>query len=107
MPVSIDVTGEVLTARLQGELDHHAAAPIREQIDAAIESARPTLVIIDFSDLTFMDSSGIGLVMGRSNAAKAVGAQLHVCNMSAPIYKVMKLSGLDRIAVIEKGGKQK
>ena len=72
-----------------------------------IESARPTLVIIDFSDLTFMDSSGIGLVMGRSNAAKAVGAQLHVCNMSAPIYKVMKLSGLDRIAVIEKGGKQK
>ncbi len=107
MPVSIDVTGEVLTARLQGELDHHAAAPIREQIDAVIESARPTLVIIDFSDLTFMDSSGIGLVMGRSNAAKAVGAQLHVCNMSAPIYKVMKLSGLDRIAVIEKGGKQK
>ena len=107
MPVSIDVTGEVLTARLQGELDHHAAAPIREQIDAVSESARPTLVIIDFSDQTFMDSSGIGLVMGRSNAAKAVGAQLHVCNMSAPIYKVMKLSGLDRIAVIEKGGKQK
>ena len=102
MPVTIDVTGEVLTCRLEGELDHHAAAPIREEIDAAIERERPTLILLDCGDLTFMDSSGIGLVMGRSNAAKAVGAQLHVCNMSGPVYRVMKLSGLDRIAVLDR-----
>ena len=101
MPVNIDITGEVLTCRLEGELDHHAAAPIREEIDAAIARERPTLVILDFRDLSFMDSSGIGLVRGRSNTAREVGAQLHVCNMSGPIYRVMKLSGLDRIAVIE------
>lgn len=103
MSVNIDFTGEVLTARLVGELDHHEAAPIREQIDEAILLNRPTLVIIDFSDLTFMDSSGIGLVMGRSNTAKSVNAELHICGMTNNVYKVMKLSGLDRIAVIEKG----
>ena len=103
MPVSIEMTGEVLTCRLSGELDHHAAMPIRQEIDKAIEEERPTLVILDFGDLSFMDSSGIGLVMGRSNTTKAVGAQLHVCNLSNQIYKVMKLSGIDRIAVVEKG----
>lgn len=107
MPVSIDMTGEVLTCRLSGELDHHAAMPIREEIDEAIERERPTLVILDFGDLSFMDSSGIGLVMGRSNTTKAVGAELHVCNVSKQIYKVMRLSGLDRIAVIEKGSETK
>ena len=104
MPVNIDVTGEVLTARLDGELDHHAAAPIREEIDRTIESARPTLVIIDFRDLTFMDSSGIGLVMGRYKKAREVGAELHISNTSPQIYKVMRLSGIERLAVIDKGG---
>ena len=101
MAVNIDITGEVLTCRLEGELDHHAAMPIREEIDAAILRERPTLVILDFADLSFMDSSGIGLVMGRSNTARDVGAQLHVCNVSGSIHRVMKLSGLDRIATIE------
>ncbi|MDD6283906.1 MAG: anti-sigma factor antagonist [Firmicutes bacterium] len=104
MPVTIDLTGEVLTARLSGELDHHAACSVRQQIDEQIGEHRPTMVILDFRDLTFMDSSGIGLVMGRYKAASAVGAELHVCNTSPQIYKVMRLSGLDRLAVIDKGG---
>lgn len=104
MPVTIDVTGEVLTARLSGELDHHAAGGIRQQIDRQIEESRPTMVILDFRELIFMDSSGIGLVMGRYKTASAVGAELHVCNTSPQIYKVMRLSGLDRLAVIDKGG---
>ncbi len=107
MPVSVEMTGEVLTCRLSGELDHHEAMPIREEIDKAIEKERPTLIILDFGDISFMDSSGIGLVMGRSNTAKTVGAELHVCNLSSQSYKVMKLSGLDRIAVIEKGSESR
>lgn len=104
MPVNIDVTGEVVTARLDGELDHHTAAQIRSEIDSAIEKARPTLVIIDFRELTFMDSSGIGLVMGRYKKAREVGAELHITNTSPQIYKVMRLSGIERLAVIDKGG---
>ena len=104
MPVNIDVTGEVLTARLEGELDHHAAVAIRQEIDNTIDSARPTLVIIDFRNLTFMDSSGIGLVMGRYKKTQEIGAELHIANTSPQIYKVMRLSGIDRLAVIDKGG---
>lgn len=105
MPVNIDVTGEVVTARLDGELDHHAAASIREEIDKSIDENRPTLVIIDFRDLTFMDSSGIGLVMGRYKKTREIGAELHITNTSPQIYKVMRLSGLERLAVIDRGGK--
>ena len=104
MPVNIDVTGEVLTARLEGELDHHAAVAIRQEIDKTIDSARPTLVIIDFRNLTFMDSSGIGLVMGRYKKTREIGAELHITNTSPQIYKVMRLSGIERLAVIDKGG---
>ncbi len=105
MPIKTEFENEILTAFLEGELDHHAAAPIREQIDAEIEQHRPKKVVIDFAELTFMDSSGIGLVMGRYKAASAVGATLAVRNVSAQTYKVMRLSGIDRIAVIEKAHK--
>ena len=105
MSVSIEMTGEVLTARLDGEIDHHSAAPIREEIDFAIADKHPTLVVLDFRDVSFMDSSGIGLVMGRYKTACAAGAALHVCNTSPQIYKVMRLSGVERLAKLEKGGK--
>ena len=105
MPIKIEFENDTLTAYLEGELDHHAAEPIRDQIDAEIELHRPKKVIIDFADLTFMDSSGIGLVMGRYKTASAVGAALAVRNVSAQTHKVMRLSGIDRIAVIEKAHK--
>ena len=90
-----------LTASLSGELDHHAAQPIRQQIDDAILLHKPKGVIVDFEALSFMDSSGIGLVMGRYKTASEVGATLTVQNISTQVYKVMRLSGIDRIAVIK------
>ncbi len=103
MSVRIDVTGEVVTAYLQGELDHHNAREMRETIDAAVNRNLPTLVILDFSDISFMDSSGIGLVMGRYALAKKCGAALHISGASEQLYKVMRLAGLERLARLEKG----
>lgn len=54
-----------LTVWLTGELDHHSARMMREQIDAAVERTRPSVLRLDFSGVGFMDSSGIGLIMGR------------------------------------------
>ena len=65
MPVKITVSGEVVTAFLDGEIDHHTASVIRNEIDAAVEKNMPTLLVLDFRDVSFMDSSGIGLVLGR------------------------------------------
>ena len=101
MAVRIQQTGEVLSAYLSGELDHHTAKEMREQIDSALDLNMPTLLIIDFTDVGFMDSSGIGLVMGRYKTASEVGATLTVQNISSQVYKVMRLSGIDRIAVIK------
>lgn len=104
MSVRLNINGGVLTAYLEGELDHHTAKDIREQIDLAIDRNMPSLLILDFRDLTFMDSSGIGLVMGRYRKMSEIKGEIHVINTSPQVYKVMKLSGLDRLALIQKGG---
>lgn len=99
----ISSTGEVLTVYLKGEIDHHSARAMREEIDKAIDFNMPSLLILDFTEITFMDSSGIGLVMGRFKNLQKNGAKLHLVNLSDNIYKIMKLAGIERLAVIEKG----
>ncbi len=101
MSVEINVTGEVVTAYLSGELDHHTAKDMRESIDNAIELNMPSLLVLDFSGVTFMDSSGIGLVMGRYRNLQKTGASLHISGASQSIYKVMKLSGIEKLAKLE------
>lgn len=103
MSVRIEQTGEVLTAYLGGEIDHHTAKNMRQEIDNAVELNMPTLLVLDFSDVSFMDSSGIGLVMGRYRTLLKTGAELHISGTSPQIYKVMKLAGLEKLARIDKG----
>ena len=101
MSVEIISKGEVLTAFLSGELDHHSAAEMRKEIDEAAERNMPSLLGLDFSGITFMDSSGIGLVMGRYAKISRFGGKIHIANPSPAIYKVMKIGGLSRLATID------
>lgn len=107
MSVQIYLADEIMTAYLDGEIDHHCAKYIREEIDETAQRAHPSTLILDFKEVCFMDSSGIGLVMGRYALMQELGGELKVVNMSAHIKKVMKLAGLDRLSVIENGGVQK
>ncbi|HZJ78666.1 MAG TPA: anti-sigma factor antagonist [Clostridia bacterium] len=100
MSVKIISTPLRITAFLSGEIDHHNAVHIRESIDDAVEKKCPKILRIDFSDVTFMDSSGVGLVMGRYKKIKDYGGKIELINMSQYIYKVMKLSGIEKIANI-------
>lgn len=102
MSVDISVNGEVTTAYLSGEIDHHSVAAIREKIDVATERNMPSLLVLDFTGVNFMDSSGIGLVMGRYRNISRRGAKLHITGTSPQIYKVMKLSGIEKLATIDK-----
>ena len=104
MSVKIEFSDEILLCKLNGEIDHHTSLPIRLDIDERIETCRPQTVILDFSNVTFMDSSGIGLVMGRYKILNELGGTLEVTGLSDNSYKVMRLAGLDRIANIKKGG---
>ena len=101
MAVEININGEVVTAHLIGELDHHSAREIRENIDNSVDRNAPSLLILDFQNLTFMDSSGIGLIMGRYKKMRELGGEVHVVNTSLQTSKVIKLSGLDRLVKIE------
>lgn len=101
MSVEINVTGEVVTAYLSGELDHHTARLMREEIDNAVELNMPTLLVLDFKDVSFMDSSGIGLVMGRYRNLLKSGAELHIAGAPPQIYKMMKLAGIEKLATLE------
>lgn len=108
MKCRMNVSENMLTAYLEGEIDHHSVKPVREEIDNTIDRLQPKALALDFSGVTFMDSSGIGLVMGRYRKIAPYNAQLYVFNPPPSIAKVMRLSGIDKIAKIEnsKGGLQ-
>lgn len=98
MPVKIIREEKDLITYLTGEIDHHSAKNIREEIDAEIMLNKPEVLVMDFKNVGFMDSSGIGLVMGRYKIVQENGGKIIVQNTSSPIKKVMRLAGLDRIA---------
>ena len=101
MAVEIQIKEDVVRAYLSGEIDNHSAAQIRETIDESIIQAAPAELILDFARVTFMDSSGIGLVMGRFRLMQETGGKVILQNLPAPLRKVMKLAGLDKLAEIQ------
>lgn len=101
MVVRIEQAAKEITAWLLGELDHHTARVMREQIDAAVGQSSAKVLRLDFSGVGFMDSSGIGLVMGRYRLMQSRGGRLLVVGVSERLLRVMKLAGLERLPVWE------
>jgi len=98
--VEIKQEPQKLTAFLSGEIDHHHAKEIRETVDYAVREQLPPVVVLDFRRVTFMDSSGIGLIMGRAHLMEEYGGVLEIHNPSPQIRKVLRISGADRLAVL-------
>ena len=92
-----------LTVGLSGEIDHHSAVWVRSEIDALILRERPERTVIDLFGIEFMDSSGIGLIMGRYTRMQSVGGELCVIRPNARVMKIFLMAGLDRLVRIEKG----
>lgn len=86
-----------LTVFLTGEIDHHTARPTREKTDETLFKAKPKELILDFSGVTFMDSSGVGLVMGRYKNAAALGCKTAVRGLRERDKKILMMSGLTRL----------
>jgi stage II sporulation protein AA (anti-sigma F factor antagonist) len=95
--VTIDVQAEYMAAHLFGELDHHSVQSIREEIDRMAEQNEPTELILDFGGVTFMDSSGIGLIIGRADVAESIGCRVHIGGLSGAQKKLVKLSGVEKL----------
>ena len=95
--VIITEKGTVLTAELTCEIDHHTSKRIRDKIDPALFRYKPQTLILDFSAVRFMDSSGIALILGRVESASAVDARVHLDGLSSGLFKLVRLSGIERI----------
>ncbi len=94
------VEGECLEIVPVGEIDHHSAAAMRAEADALINEYRPTRVELNLGKIEFMDSSGLGFIMGRYKLAQKNGGELVVKSPSKNVLKVCRLAGLERIVKI-------
>ena len=99
--LSVQYESGKLVLTPQGEIDHHSAAPLRERMDHLLYRYRPQSCCIDLAKTAFMDSAGLGLLMGRYTVAASFGASFSVKNASAQIVKIIALSGLDRLIPTE------
>lgn len=101
MPVVLKKNRKTLVAAIKGDIDHHSAAELREAIDEALaDSGETDTLVLDFGEVTFMDSSGVGLVMGRYRLAEALKKKVRVENLDERDYRIMKMSGIEKIAEI-------
>ena len=99
MDVKTITEQEITTVYLSGELNHHNAAPLRERVDTVIRERRPKRLVLDFSGISFMDSSGIGFVMGRYKLIRSLDGELRIQGASARLEKVMRLAGLEKLPI--------
>ncbi|MBE6553267.1 MAG: STAS domain-containing protein [Ruminococcaceae bacterium] len=98
--VVYETRGDVLVIRVGGEIDHHSAVAVRTGIDARLTAERPMRVMLELSAVDFMDSSGLGLIMGRFALIKQYGGTLAVLDPSAAVLRIIKLAGMERMVSI-------
>lgn len=89
-------TPEGLVVSVTGEIDHHSASSMRREVDNIIWNRTPTHLILDMSEVDFMDSSGLGFIMGRYALMKEIGGSLSLRNPSAIVLKMLTLTGFDK-----------
>ncbi len=95
--VKITLTGDTLHAHICGEIDHHSAKGIREALDAAMVSQAPDSIVMDLSGVSFMDSSGLGLVLGRYTKAADAHIGFSLTGVDERTRRIFDMAGLDRI----------
>ncbi len=98
--VKFDKKGGCLTAHITGDIDHHNAKYVREAIDGTLTSEKPSALILELGGISFMDSSGLGLVLGRYAKAKEVGCTMRICGADKRTVKLLEMAGVGRIIEI-------
>ncbi|MFZ5988652.1 MAG: anti-sigma F factor antagonist [Bacillota bacterium] len=97
MKIKIGYKGTTLIATVIGELDHHSAEYIRQKLDSEIIKSTTKNVIFDFSEVTFMDSSGIGVIIGRYKNVQKLNGKMAITNISQQVKRIFDMSGLLKI----------
>ncbi|WP_100407101.1 anti-sigma F factor antagonist [Bacillus solitudinis] len=99
--IDLERKGSVLLVRLEGELDHHTAEELRGKIEAHLADADILHILLNLEQLSFMDSSGLGVILGRYKQIKGNGGEMVVCAISPAVKRLFEMSGLFKIIRLE------
>lgn len=88
---------KTILIKVNSELDHHSATEIRKAVDGKIKNTNAKNVIFDFTRVDFMDSSGIGVIMGRYKMTKILGGKVVIFGARKNVSRIIELSGIDKI----------
>lgn len=97
MNLSFEKNGDKLIVHMIGELDHHSAEEVRNKVDNRLDTDGFIKLIMDFSGVTFMDSSGIGVVIGRYKKLSLKKGKVYITRVSGSVKRVFELSGMFKI----------
>ncbi|GAE88129.1 anti-sigma F factor antagonist [Acetivibrio straminisolvens] len=97
MNIRLTNRGNTLVAVLNGELDHHTAEYIRQKLDAEMLKSTTKNMVLDFSKVTFMDSSGIGVIMGRYKNIQKLNGKMSLAGVNEQIKRIFEMSGLFKV----------
>ena len=100
MKIDFDEKDKLLNLEIDEEIDHHRAEILRRNADYEIQRRNPKRVILDFNNVYFMDSAGIGMVIGRYKTASMIGAKIEMKNVKPNIRKIFDMTGVLKIIPI-------
>ncbi|GGE54508.1 anti-sigma F factor antagonist [Priestia taiwanensis] len=101
LSINLEVKQDVLCIRLDGELDHHTAEQLRMKVTTVLEHKPIQHIILNLEGLAFMDSSGLGVILGRYKYIKGKGGEMVVCSISPAVKRLFEMSGLFKIIRLE------
>ena len=101
MNIKYEKKDKLLLVEITEEIDHHAVEKIRRKVDDEITRYMPRKTIFDFSRVTFMDSAGIGMIIGRYKMMKLIGGSLEIVNISSTVKRILEMSGINKIIPLE------
>lgn len=101
LSVHLECVDSVLLVRLEGELDHHTAENLRKQVEEQFEKKELKHIVLNLEQLSFMDSSGLGVILGRYKQVKNIGGEMVVCAISPTVKRLFEMSGLFKIVRLE------
>lgn len=100
MEIEVSYKGAYLIVGLAGELDQHMADTIRSRLDYGLLKKGVQNIIFDFTEVSFMDSSGIGMLLNRYKQVKRLGGKIYLIGCSKGILRIIRLSGLEKIVTL-------
>lgn len=101
LAINLEIKGDVLCIRLEGELDHHTSAELRDRVETAMDQHDIRHIVLNLEHLKFMDSSGLGVILGRYKRIKNSDGEMVVCAISPSIKRLLEMSGMFKIIRLE------